>query len=228
MPRFFDNLLSQTHVYVTLLLKACLLIGALALFFAGQYQAVMETLSILCITFFPMILGRRFRVKITHELESLAVLFICCSLFFGEVMDFYTRYWWWDIALHIFSGFLLGIMGVLLVYVLNEDDSINFELSPGFIAFFAFTFAMAMAALWEIFEYAADQTLGLNMQKSGLQDTMWDLIVDAMGALFIAVLGYRFLLTTETDSFLERWINRFISLNPQLFRNRGKGGSRKQ
>ncbi|MGH7573673.1 MAG: hypothetical protein ACREM1_00880, partial [Longimicrobiales bacterium] len=66
--------------------------------------------------------------------------------------------------------------------------------------------------LWEIFEFGMDQVFGLNMQKSGLVDTMWDLIVNVIGAGAIALLGYGWLKTPEVDSFLERWIERFIQL----------------
>ena len=58
-----------------------------------------------------------------------------------------------------------------------------------------------------------DQIFGLNMQKSGLVDTMWDLIVDTIGAAVIAILGYGYLRTSEVDSFLERWIERFLREN---------------
>jgi hypothetical protein len=210
---FFSNI----HNRISLLLKALLILGAIFLFIAGQYQAVMETLLILCITFMPLVLNARLQVKIPYEFETLAILFAYLSLFLGEVLDFYNRFWWWDIVLHTSSGFLLGITGFLLVYVLNEDKKINFGLSPFFIALFAFMFAMGFGCLWEIFEFSLDELFGLNMQKSGLQDTMWDLIVDAIGALFISILGYRFLLTKGKDSFLERWIDNFIVANPKMF-----------
>lgn len=96
-------------------------------------------------------------------------------------------------------------------------------MKPGFVALFAFVFAVALGALWEVFEFAMDSLFGMNMQKailgdpSGLTDTMWDLIVDAAGALVIAVLGRQWLRTAGTDSFLEAWIDRFIEDNPQLF-----------
>lgn len=60
-------------------------------------------------------------------------------------------------------------------------------------------FALGVGALWEIFEFTMDSLFGMNMQKpmlgdpSGLTDTMWDLIVDATGALVISVLGWRYL-----------------------------------
>jgi hypothetical protein len=52
---------------------------------------------------------------------------------------------------------------------------------------------LSIGALWEIFEFLMDSLFGLNMQKSGLIDTMWDLIVDALGALVISILGYLYL-----------------------------------
>jgi len=217
MTSFLGNLLTNIHSRISMLLKCILIIGALGLFLSGQYQAMMETILILMITFLPLVLSARFQVKIPYEFETLAILFVFLSLFSGEVLDFYTRYWWWDIALHTFSGFLLGITGFLLVYVLNEDNQVHLDLSPAFIALFAFMFAMGIGAIWEIFEFAMDEIFGLNMQKSGLQDTMWDLIVDAIGALIISILGYRFLLTSEKDSFLENWIDEFTAVNPQMF-----------
>ena len=52
---------------------------------------------------------------------------------------------------------------------------------------------MAIAVVWEIFEYSMDTFLGTNMQKSGLVDTMEDLIVATIGAVTVGVLGYLYL-----------------------------------
>jgi len=132
-------------------------------------------------------------------------------------------YWWWDVVLHTGSSLLLGIIGFLLVYVLNEKDDINLDLTAGFMGLFAFVFAVALGALWEIFEFTMDTLFGMNMQKtmfddtSGLTDTMWDLIVDTIGAAIISILGYGYFRTLENDSFLEQWIEKFIRENPRLF-----------
>jgi len=145
-------------------------------------------------------------------------------LFLGETRDYYDRFWWWDIALHATSGSLLGVLGVLLVYVLNEDPKINMRMKPGFVAVFAFTFAMAAGALWEIFEFGMDQLFGMNMQKSGLVDTMTDLIVDAAGALVVSLVGY-FYMKRGVRSFVESWIVKFIDNNPRMFRRKDDPGS---
>lgn len=220
MPNPLPDLLDQAHRRISAVLKLILVAGVVLLLWSEQYQAAMETVLILGITFLPRLLHTRYELRIPYEFESLAILFVFLALFFGEVLDFYNRYWWWDLFLHAWSGFLLGVTGFLLVYVLNENDSIQMDLSPGFIALFACMFAIGIGTLWEIFEFFMDQSFGLNMQKSGLVDTMWDLIVDTVGAAVVAVLGYGYLKTVERDSFLERWIDRFIESNPQLFARR--------
>ena len=85
-------------------------------------------------------------------------------------------------------------------------------------------FAVGIGALWEIFEFSMDSHFNLDMQKemlgdpSGLTDTMWDLIVDTLGALVIAILGYGYVKTAKNESFLERWIKAFVENNPRLFK----------
>jgi hypothetical protein len=93
-------------------------------------------------------------------------------------------------------------------------------MKPSFVALFAFMFALGMGAIWEIMEFAIDQTFGTTMQKSGLVDTMWDLIVDGLGALTISILGYGYLSTAGSESFLERWIHHFIIVNQRFFPER--------
>lgn len=217
-PTSPDSLYQTVHRRISFSLKFILSLGALLLLLQGRYQSALEVALILLITLLPIILGNRFKVSIPHEFESLAVIFVFMALFLGEVRGYYLRFWWWDVVLHISSGLLLGILGFLLVYVLNEKKEIDLELRPTFIAVFAFMFAMGMGALWEIFEFAMDQVFGMNMQKSGIVDTMWDLIVDGLGALVISFLGWVYLRRGNNKSFLERWIHSFIDKNPRLFR----------
>ena len=95
---------------------------------------------------------------------------------------------------------------------------------PGFVALFAFTFAVSVGALWEIVEFAADQLFGMQMQKpmlddpSGLTDTMWDLIVDTLGAAVTSAFGW-WHMKADRRSFIDGWTDRFVAKNPQLFRD---------
>ena len=207
---------------IIVMLKLSLLVGAILSFAGHRYDAAVITLLIFMITFLPILLGKRFKVKIPVEFEVLAVIFIYASLFLGEVHGYYVRFWWWDLVLHTSSGFLLGILGFLLVDVLNENEYIELDLEPHFVAFFAFLFAIGFGTFWEIFEFMIDNIFDTNMQKSGLQDTMWDLIVNCIGALIISILGWGYLRKQGINSFLERWVHDFIEVNPRFFRHRRK------
>ena len=213
-----------THQRITLTLQLILLAEAIFAVLGQRWFTAFLTVMIMAITFFPLLFKRSLHIQITPELQLAAIGFIFASLFLGEIRNFYARFWRWDIFLHTISGFLLGILGFLLVHIMNEAERINVMMKPGFVAFFAFMFALGVGALWEIFEFCMDVFFGMNMQKpmlgdpSGLTDTMCDLIVDALGALVISVMGWRYLRNTKEQSFLERWIDAFIERNPRFFR----------
>ncbi|MEQ8766816.1 MAG: hypothetical protein RL885_23080 [Planctomycetota bacterium] len=216
---------SLAHRRLTLGLQAVIAIGIVLEVFERQWLNVLITSSILLLTALPALMARRFRVIIPTEFELMTIAFIFAALFLGETRDYYGRFWWWDLALHGTSGGLLGILGILLVYLLNENPRIDLQMQPGFVAFFAFCFSVAVGALWEIFEFGMDELFGMNMQKamlddpSGLTDTMWDLIVDSVGAGVVALLGY-WTMKRGTQTMVERWIRKFITSNPRLFTRR--------
>jgi len=204
------------HQWLMGAMQLVMLVGLVLSLYERQWFNALLIASIILLTLLPTILGRRFDVYIPPQFEVLAILFIFGSLFLGEIHGYYGRFSWWDVALHTGSGFLLGILGFLLVYVLNQKEDIDLHMKPAFVALFSFAFAVAVGAVWEIFEFAMDSWFGMNMQKSGLDDTMWDLIVDTAGALVIAGLGYRYMKRGK-DYFVEEWIGSFIEGNPRIF-----------
>jgi len=210
---------------VTLTLQAIIALGFVLELYEQQWLNAVIVAAVLLLTVLPAMFARGAKIFIPAQFELLAIAFIFASLYLGERRDFYDRFWWWDLALHSTSGVLLGILGFLLVYVLNENPRIDLHMQPGFVAFFAFCFSITAGTIWEIFEFAMDQIFGMNMQKpmfgdsSGLTDTMWDLIVDCIGTLAVAIYGYRYL-RRGTPSVIERWIQRFIDGNPRLFPHR--------
>lgn len=182
-----------------------------------QWLNAFAVFGILFLTFLPKMLRQNFKVYLPIEFDFLAIVFIFAAIFLGEIHSYYTKFWWWDIILHSSSGFLLGLAGFLAVYILNEEKKIHLQMKPVFVALFAFAFAVMLGAVWEIFEFSMDTIFGLHLQKSGLIDTMGDLIVDTLGALVIAVLGY-FYIRTDKLFIFNRMIHRFVEKNPRLFR----------
>lgn len=169
------------------------------------------------LTFLPNVLARTWRINLSENLQIIIIIFVFAANYLGELHSFYYKFSWWDDMLHFMSGIVLGMVGFLLVDTLNRFQlkKMTFELSPFFVAAFAFTFAVAAGAVWEIFEYSMDCFFGMNMQKymidpmaavekgfgvtwqgPGLEDTMHDIILDTGAALVTAIFGY-FKLKTE-------------------------------
>ena len=104
--------------------------------------------------------------------------------------------------LHGFSGLMLGALSFSVIRLLNETERVRLNLSPAFVALFAFSFAVSIGVIWEVYEFVIDGLFGLNMQKFALEngrilegraalaDTMGDLIVDGAGAIIMSGIGY--------------------------------------
>lgn len=150
----------------------------------------------------PSLLAKGFRFRIPVRLYCLYILFLYCAIFLGEVRSFYYLIPFWDTILHAFSSMMIGFFGLMVITILNRDEHTVLNLSPFFTALFAFSFGVTIGALWEIYEFAFDGLLGLNMQKFMLEDgtlltgheavsdTMKDIIVDVLGALISSVIGF--------------------------------------
>ncbi|TDX52124.1 hypothetical protein [Orenia marismortui] len=172
----------------------------------------------LLLTYLPLLLEEKAYIYIPPSFQMIILVFIFASLYLGELNEYYLKFWWWDIMLHTLSGIILGFIGFILIYILNRDSKVNLALSGLFIAIFSFTFAVTAGVLWEIFEFAMDSLLGSNMQKSGLDDTMGDLIVDALGALFTSTIGYIYSKKKGT-SYLRNLIKDLISKEEEVTEN---------
>ena len=193
------------------LLRLVMAIAFMLAVYKQHWQDVFTIAGILILMFAPLVFNRTHIIKIPIEFELAAIVFAFASLYLGEVHAYYTKFWWWDIALHATSGLLFGILGFLLVYILNEHESVRLNMRPSFVAIFAFAFSVSFGAVWEVFEFTMDQTFGMNMQKSmlgdtsGLTDTMWDLIVNIFAAGFVSLFGWRNL-KMQRHSLFDCWI----------------------
>lgn len=213
----------RLHKLLIRILLAVMIIEGAYLLYERQWLSLFLVNLIIFTLLAPVLFKQQLNVTLPAEFHISAVLFSFAALYLGEVQEFYQRIWWWDIALHTSAGLLMGIMGFLLVYILNETERVRLNLTAGFIAIFAFLFAITIGTFWEIFEFAVDQIFGTDMQKpmlgdpSGLTDTMWDVIVNAAGAFIISITGWWYL-KKDQSFFVHDWIKKFISRNPNLFR----------
>lgn len=217
------GLARRAHLAVLLALQAVMAVELILLIMSQRWMHVFLVVSLMAGTLAPELLRRRVRVEIPSELQIVAILFVFAALFLGEVHDYYERVWWWDEALHATAGLLLGLLGFQVVHALNAHRTVDLTMRPSFVALFAFLFSLSVGTLWEIYEFAMDQSFGLTMQKpmlgdsSGLTDTMWDLVVDATTAAFISILGWRYVMRSRRR-YVDTWVARLIRRNANLTR----------
>ena len=173
-------------------------------------QCVLGILVILL----PSAVEKRWKIQIPSFMHILFTFFLYASIFLGEITQFYYKIPNWDTILHTLSGMMLGTVAFSVVSLLNQMEKIT--LRPLFVAIFAFCFGLALGVVWEIYEFLSDGAMGLNMQKyaladgtlligrAALNDTMVDLIVDALGAFTMAAIGYISL------KFNKGWIDKLL------------------
>ena len=200
---------------IIIVVWTALLVTALVSFGLERFSLAFVSLATLLLSFAPILLARRFSLRLPMPFVFACTVFLIASLVLGEAFDFYNRFWWWDLALHTSAAVGFGLVGYLFVLMLFEGD--RFAAPPSALALIAFCVAMTLGVLWEVFEFAADIAFGLNMQKSGLNDTMGDLIVNALGAFVASLAGY-FYSRFEHAGIFGKAIDQFVQLNRSYFR----------
>lgn len=180
-----------------------------------QLELAFVALGTLAVSVVPVFAAKWADVQVPPSFIAAVVFFVAATLFLGEVFDFYERFWWWDIAMHASSAVGFGLVGFVLVFIMFQGD--RFAAPPIAMAFFAFCFAMTIGAVWEIFEFGMDQIFGMNMQKTGLDDTMGDLIVNTLGAVIGAASGFAYL-KGQARGGVQQMIDEFVQRNPRFFK----------
>ena len=163
--------------------------------------AIIECMLAVIAVHVPMLIQKITKVRIPDYLSIFFYIFVLCATVLGEMFSLYYLIPVWDSILHFGSGMMLGLLGSLLVVTFLENKGCEKLISPMVIAIAAVCFALSIGVLWEVYEFSGDYFLGLNMQKTALQDgtglvgqaavmdTMKDLILDFLGAAAVAVIG---------------------------------------
>lgn len=164
----------------------------------------------------PGLIEHKLNLVVPSRMMILYAIFLYCAIYLGEVRDFYYVIPHWDNILHATSGGMLCALGFSFIVLLNRTDRVPVNLSPVFICVFAFSFAVTLGVFWEVYEFAFDGILGLNMQKfalkdgtqlmgrAALTDTMQDLIIDSISAFAVSIMGYISLI------YKKGWIERLL------------------
>lgn len=206
MPRVTESWIDRTELIVAGVLQIGIAIVTVGAIVSGRWLGAFSGAAVLLLTFAPALIERRLRVPLPVEFTLVTCVFLYASYALGEAQDFYERFWWWDLVLHGLSAMIIGLIGFLAIYVFYMTYRIR--VAPVYVAVLTFALGVAVGTTWEIFEFLMDRYLGLNMQKSGLVDTMTDLMINSAGALVAAAIGFYYV--RDHDSLLGRRLIRSL------------------
>ncbi|TDO94344.1 hypothetical protein DFR79_10322 [Halanaerobium saccharolyticum] len=207
----------KLQLYITRFFLILLLAAVVGNLLAENWLNLFTSVLAIILIYLPAYLTDKNYLHIPNGLQLIIIIFIFASMYLGEQQEFYYLFWWWDSMLHLIYGMGMGFIGFVMIYVLNKNENIDVVLSPLFVAVFAFSFAVTIGVFWEIFEFWMDTIFGLNMQKSGLVDTMFDLMEDCVGAFITSTIGY-FYIKTKRPSRFQRYIRELLEKNRKILK----------
>ncbi|MDR6549865.1 hypothetical protein [Paenibacillus qinlingensis] len=120
------------------------------------------------------------------SLRFCVLLFIFVTMFIANEFGFYGVIPYLDKIEHLFSGVILCFIGLLIYSKAAHHQEGTEPPSSKVAVWLCFFFSVAMASVWEIYEFATDHLFGLNSQNGSLLDTMTDIICGTSGAILTA------------------------------------------
>lgn len=145
----------------------------------------------LAVTFLPGFLERDLRVPLGPWLT----LWVTAAVFLHSVgmLGLYEAVWWYDHLTHVVSAALAAGSGYATVRAIDlHYDEVY--LPPRFLFVFVLLFTLAFGVLWEVGEFVA-RLWAIRTGRTavlviyGIEDTMLDLVFDAVGAVLVALFG---------------------------------------
>ena len=180
----------QRHVWA-LPFEIVMALSLLIFVWTGQFGHAFATAGLLVACALLPIAEHVWRIRFAPTLHSLYVGFLFMSIYAAELLDMYGKITLWDDAVHIVSGLLVGLVGVVWITSLSERKTVRM---PVWLqVFMVIATGALVAVVWELIEFTSDHVLGTFMQRADLFDTMTDMAYGLGGAIAVASLFGRYL-----------------------------------
>lgn len=189
-----NNQNSKLSVGIALLFEVILIVTAIVNIATRQWMDLSLTLLAMVCLILPFIITRianKTSITLPTNFQSITVIFIVMAQYLGEIIKFYQIFWWWDLLLHaIFGSYAVIIALYSIKGTIRKEQETTLQRFTLFTVIFAFSFSIALGALWEMFEFTGDYLFNTNMVKGGLEDTSSDLLVKILAAFITSLIYY--------------------------------------
>lgn len=114
------------------------------------------------------------------------IIFCFLSIYLANLFDFYSISYY-DKFLHLISGVMIYFFGLIIYVNLTKNNEYKKDI---FFYLFPLFFSIALAGVWEIWEFSTDLSFGLNAQNNSLFDTMTDIICGTIGSIVSLLISF--------------------------------------
>lgn len=152
----------------------------------GDWYEVGIRLTIILTALVPTMVRKILHLKISYTMELVYLLFIIFGHFIGSILGIYNEISHYDKIMHTLSGVLTSFIALI---ILNNINQYKFK-NVIFNIVFMIVFSLAVAGIWEIFEFTSDILFQADAQRvaiSGVNDTMLDMIVALFGSVLVCI-----------------------------------------
>ncbi len=122
------------------------------------------------------------QLTLPFSIIALSLVLLALHVVAGE-MYFYWIYWWYDVMMHWFGGFVIGLFSLWVLY--RQAPVLVSTVGKRIVASLASVIVIGL--LWEYFEYIIGSHHYEVLNSYGVDTTM-DVAMDVAGALTAAVL----------------------------------------
>ncbi|OOP73310.1 hypothetical protein [Clostridium beijerinckii] len=175
--------------YFELFLYALAVICSIYFLIRGDMQRTLQPILIILVLTFIKVLINKSRIPISTGLRFSVLAFIFVTMFFANEFKGYSFIPYLDKIEHLSSWVILFYIGSLILELINKNETNKLNIKT--IILFSLFFAIAMAGVWEIYEFTTDRLFGLRSQNNSLVDTIGDIICGSIGALFTSIYTYK-------------------------------------
>jgi hypothetical protein len=204
-----------TFLYKAMFVAYCLL----ALIEAMRYISGGDKYRFLLCIFAPAIplavilIFRVLKLRFTWHLNLIILGFTMLAYMIGSCVDLYHSVPGYDKFVHAMSGAFISLLTCVAYYFIKPSHSIE-AIDARLLPVFVFTGSMAIAGLWEIWEYLMSGLTGQDLQfvaATGVSDTMQDMICCLIGT--VAFLPSAIRLSRGRGDWLTGAVSDFIQEN---------------
>lgn len=181
----------RRHRQASRLLQAAIVAVLVAGVARGSVGVAVNAAVALAVTALPAVLERDPRVALDPRLT----LYLTAAVLLHAVgmLGLYDDVWWWDHLTHTLSATVVAAAGYAGARALDRHSP-ALALPREFMAAFVLLLTLALGVAWEVLEFAARglaDALGMEpvLVQYGLEDTVMDLVFDAVGALLVAAFA---------------------------------------